>query len=333
MRPLFYPILINGRFGDPALFVGALFERRAIQFDLGDIMALPARNIRRIEHVFVSHAHIDHFIGFDLLLRVLVGRDATVKLYGPTGFIDRVGHKLQAYQWNLVDRFLCDLVFVVTEIDAAGSAATTQFRLKNAFAAEPLGARQLSEGVIHSEPMFRVTTAILEHRTPCLAFALEEAAHVNIWKNRLAERRFPVGPWLRELKRAVIESRPDDHRIEVPQAEGAATRPMPLGALRDFLSVTRGQKIGYVTDAADTPPNRKAIIDLVRGADLLYIEAAFAEADAPLAAERAHLTTRAAGEIACEAGVRRVEPFHFSPRYEGEEERMVAEVMAALAAQ
>lgn len=329
MRPLFYPILINGRFGDPALFVGALFERRAIQFDLGDITALPARNIRRIEHVFVSHAHIDHFIGFDFLLRVLVGREATVKLYGPAGFIDRVGHKLQAYQWNLVDRFLCDLVFTVTEVDATNSAATTQFRLKNAFAAEPLGARQLSEGVIQSEPIFRVTMAILEHRTPCLAFALEEAAHVNIWKNRLAERGYPVGPWLRELKRAVIEGRSGDHRIDVPEAAGAETRPMPLGALSDFLSVTRGQKIGYVTDAADTPGNRKAIIDLVRGADLLYIEAPFAETDAALAAERAHLTTRTAGEIARAAGVRRVEPFHFSPRYEGEEERMVTEVMAA----
>jgi ribonuclease Z len=105
---------------------------------------------------------------------------------------------------------------------------------------------------------------------------------------------------------------------------------MRLAALRDLLSVTRGQKIGYVTYAADTPGNRRTIIDLVRGADLLYIEAAFAEADAALAAERAHLTTRAAGEIAREAGVRRVEPFHFSPRYEGEEQRMVAEVMAAL---
>ena len=104
---------------------------------------------------------------------------------------------------------------------------------------------------------------------------------------------------------------------------------MPLDELRDVLTVTQGQKIGYVTDAADTPANRKAIIDLVQSADLLYIEAAFAEADAALAAERAHLTTRAAGEIAREAGVRRVEPFHFSPRYEGEEERMVAEVMAA----
>jgi ribonuclease Z len=329
MRPLFHPILINGRFGDPALFVGAMFEKRAIQFDLGDIAALPARSMLRIEHVFVSHAHIDHFIGFDLLLRLLVGREATVKLYGPAGFIDRVGHKLQAYQWNLVNRFVCDLVFVVTEIDAAGLAAATQFRLKNAFAAEPLGTRHLSEGVLHSEPMFRVTTAILEHRTPCLAFALEEAAHVNIWKNRLFERGLPVGAWLRELKRAVVENRPGDHLIEVPQREEAPDRMMPLGKLRDVLTVTQGQKIGYVTDAADTPANRKAIIDLVQGADLLYIEAAFAEADAALAEERAHLTTRAAGEIAREAGVRRVEPFHFSPRYEGEEERMVAEVMTA----
>jgi ribonuclease Z len=329
MRPLFYPILINGRFGDPALYIGAMFERRAIQFDLGDITALPARRILRIEHVFVSHAHIDHFVGFDLLLRMLVGREATVNLYGPTGFIDRVGHKLQAYQWNLVDRFLCDLVFVVTEIEAASSAAATQFRLKTAFAAEPLGARQLSEGVIHSEPMFRVTTAILEHRTPCLAFALEEASHINIWKNRLFERGLPVGAWLRGLKRAVVENQPDDHLIEVPQTKEAPGRMIPLGELREVLTLTQGQKIGYVTDAADTPANRKAIIDLVLGADLLYIEAAFAEADAVLAAERAHLTTRAAGEIARAASVRRVEPFHFSPRYEGEEERMVAEVMAA----
>ena len=29
------------------------------------------------------------------------------------------------------------------------------------------------------------------------------------------------------------------------------------------------------------------------------------------------------------ANVRRVEPFHFSPRYAGEEQRMLAEVMAA----
>jgi Metal-dependent hydrolases of the beta-lactamase superfamily III len=94
-------------------------------------------------------------------------------------------------------------------------------------------------------------------------------------------------------------------------------------------TVTAGQKIAYVTDVADTPANRAAIVALVQNADILFIEAAFAGADAALARERAHLTTTAAGEIAREANVRRVEPFHFSPRYAGEQERMLAEVMTA----
>ena len=58
-------------------------------------------------------------------------------------------------------------------------------------------------------------------------------------------------------------------------------------------------------------------------------KAAFAEADAALATERAHLTTVAAGRIAREAGVRRIEPFHFSPRYAGEEGRLLNEVVDA----
>jgi ribonuclease Z len=97
------------------------------------------------------------------------------------------------------------------------------------------------------------------------------------------------------------------------------------------VTVAPGQKIGYVTDVADTPANRAAIVELVAGADILFIEAAFAAADAELAAERAHLTTAAAGRIARAAAVRRVEPFHFSPRYAGQEEQMLAEVAAAFA--
>ena len=96
-----------------------------------------------------------------------------------------------------------------------------------------------------------------------------------------------------------------------------------------MVSVTPGQKIAYVTDVADTAANRAAIIELIQGADLLYIEATFAQGDAALAAERKHLTTAAAGSIAQVARVRRVEPFHFSPRYEGDEARMLDEVMSA----
>ena len=40
-----------------------------------------------------------------------------------------------------------------------------------------------------------------------------------------------------------------------------------------------------------------AIVAIVRGADILFIEAAFADADAALAAERAHLTTHKVGRL------------------------------------
>jgi ribonuclease Z len=329
MRPLLHPSLVNGRYGDPALYVEMLFEKRALLFDLGDITFLPPRKIHRLDHVFVSHAHIDHFVGFDILLRVLVGREKTVHLFGPSGFIDRVAHKLQAYQWNLADRFQYDLCFAVAEVDKAGIVQAARFRLKNAFAAEQLEVKARPEGVIHGEPTFIVSAVVLEHGTPCLAFALQERAHVNIWKSRLADLQLPVGPWLRELKRAVAQGLPDDHKIKIPRADRFPEGTMPLGELRSVVTITPGQKIGYVTDAADTPSNRQAIIDLVYGADLLYIEAAFAQADAALAAERGHLTTTGAGEIARAAEVRRVEPFHFSPRYEGREATMIAEVMTA----
>ena len=80
MRPLLHPTLVNGRTGDPALYIETLFETPTILFDLGDISPLPPRKIQRLGHVFVSHAHIDHFIGFDRLLRVLVGRTPELEI-------------------------------------------------------------------------------------------------------------------------------------------------------------------------------------------------------------------------------------------------------------
>jgi ribonuclease Z len=327
MRPLLHPTLVNGRFGDPALYIETLFEKHAILFDLGDISALSPRDVLRVEQVFVSHAHVDHFIGFDRLLRLAVGREKEIELYGPAGLIDQVGHKLHGYQWNLAPSYTCDLVFVVTEIDTALATHTARFRLKRAFAREDMSRGHLADAIVRDEATFRISTAVLDHRIPCLAFAIEEAQHVNVWKNRLAERGLNVGPWLRDLKRAVIAGRPDDFPIVLAGSGTTA----PLAALRDLVTVTPGQKIAYATDIADTPANRAAIAALARDADLLFIEAAFAAADAALAAERAHLTTAAAGAIARAAGVRRVEPFHFSARYAGEDERMMAEVMEAFA--
>ena len=74
MASSFRAFLVNDLFGDPALYVSLPWERRALLFDLGDITALSAGRLLKITDVFVSHAHVDHFVGFDHLLRVLLGR-------------------------------------------------------------------------------------------------------------------------------------------------------------------------------------------------------------------------------------------------------------------
>lgn len=115
------------------------------------------------------------------------------------------------------------------------------------------------------------------------------------------------------------------------QAWRTAAVKMQLGALRNVYRVAPGRKIGHVTDIADTADNRRGVIQLIGGADILFIEAPFAGADRALAAERAHLTAVAAGEIARAAKVRHVEPFHFSARYAGQEQGVAAEVAEAFA--
>src|SRR3546814_14078271 len=93
-----------------------LHRPEALLFDLGDLAPLSARDLLRVRHVFVSHMHMDHFIGFDQLLRVNIGRDKQISMVGPAGFAAAVGHKLQAYSWDLVDRYATDLIIDAFEV-------------------------------------------------------------------------------------------------------------------------------------------------------------------------------------------------------------------------
>lgn len=324
MTPMLRPRLVNGRFGDPALLVEIAHERDTVLFDLGDCSLLSGRDLLRIGHIFVSHMHMDHFIGFDALVRANVGRGKRIVVVGPDGMIEAVGHRLAAYTWDLAPRYQADLVFEVRELHAPSQLRCARFSLRSAFAAEPLGRDDAPDGLVTRTPSFSVSARILEHHGPCLGFAIAEPLHVNVWRNRIEERGLPIGPWLKAFKDAVRDDAPGEALITLPGGNAA-----PLASLRALVSVEQGQKLGYVTDVRDTSANRDAIVQLCCDADTLFIEASFAAADGELALHRGHLTTAAAGAIARSARARRVEPFHFSPRYSGLGEEMRREVETA----
>ena len=73
MKSAFVPKLVNHPFGDPGLYVAFRYQGRAMQFDLGRIDRQPGPALLRVTHVFVSHTHMDHFIGFDSIVRVCLG--------------------------------------------------------------------------------------------------------------------------------------------------------------------------------------------------------------------------------------------------------------------
>lgn len=325
----FRPFLVNDLFGDPALYVRLPWERRALLFDLGDLGALSAGRLLRISDVFVSHAHVDHFVGFDHLLRVLLGRPKGLRLYGPPGFIDRVEGKLRGYSWNLVDGYSLSIEVREVHPDRVRCA---RFSCPTGFGREDAPDAAACDGLVLSEPEFRIRCAQVDHRIPCLAFALEESVHLNVDKARLDDLGLPVGPWLMDAKRAIRAGMPDSTPIRAAWSadEHRHERSVPLGVLRrEVVRASPGQKLVYVTDVIDSEANRERILALARGADVFYCEAGYPERDTERARARYHLTTVQAGRLAAAAGARHFAVFHLSPKYRDCAGDLVAEAMAA----
>ncbi len=327
MADRFAPRLINGVFEDPVLFIGFHYERRALLFDLGRIDRLSVREILKLSDVFVSHTHIDHFVGFDHLLRCSLNREDELRLFGPKGFIDNVRGKLAGYTWNLIREY--PLALTVCEIDGS-ILRKAKFQAAHDFAIEGERITPFS-GTLLEEPGFRVRAAILDHKIPCLSFSLEESNRFNVRPDVLEAMALNSGPWLDELKRMLREGHPPEARLEIPMS-GGGKKEMSLQEWRDLLIVeSKGQKIVYVVDTQYNASNAERILSLAQNADLFYCEASFSQSDEDLAKERFHLTAAQAGRLARRARVTHLIPFHFSLRYQSEPDRLKEEALKAFA--
>ena len=333
MRPSFAPRLINkSPFDDPGVLITFAFQKRAILFDLGDVRALSSRDLLKVSHVFVTHAHMDHFLGFDHLVRILLGRDKDLHVYGPAGFIQKVAARLSGYTWNLVENYENRFCITATEVRESSLRSQT-FLCQDGFAAREPVEESGFDGVLLDEPGFRVRARILDHKVPCLGLALEEKFHVNVMADKLEAMGLSTGPWLSRLKEALYAGDAPDTELSVPLPDGGR-RLFTLGDLAARITIkTLGQKIAYITDAAYHGENEARILDLAKDADVLFIEAAFSHEDRLTAAEKSHLTALQAGALARAAGARQIVLLHFSPRYTDREQLLIQEAQRAFTAQ
>jgi ribonuclease Z len=337
MRTTLDTRLVDPSGNESGLVVDVRDERRALLFDLGEIDRLAPRLLLRVSHAFVSHTHMDHFAGFDHLLALGLGRVRRLVLWGGPGFVDQLEHKLRAYTWNVVHRYEVPL-----RIEAHAFAGDAAPRVHASFDSvrrferddDALPDAADRSDLLLDNPLFRVRACVVDHEMPVLAFAIEEKAQLRVAADRIAAMGLATGAWLGALKRAVLAGAADDAEIDLAwrDRDGEHSQRRRVGELRPLvLDTVAGRRIGYVTDLRFSEANIEQLGRVLDGVDLLYIESVFLDADREQAQRKNHLTARQAGEIARRLRAKRVVPFHFSPRYRGREESLVAEVQAAWA--
>jgi ribonuclease Z len=84
-----------------------------------------------------------------------------------------------------------------------------------------------------------------------------------------------------------------------------------------------------VVDTVFNDRNRKKIVELVDSADIFFCESPFLADEEERGQARFHLTSRQAGTLAREAGVKQLQTFHFSSRHKDCREQFYNEAQEA----
>ncbi len=327
MKETFHLTLVGSPFDDPFVFVRILRENRALLFDLGDIRGIEPKNMLKISDIFVTHTHIDHFIGFDTILRIALRREDPLRIYGPAGIINCIEGKLRGYTWNLIRDY--PLKIKAYEVNN-GHIYHADFYAENSFIREDTPSQEFN-GVLLKDPLLTVKGVVLSHQIPVLAFSLKEDFHININKETLTELQLPVGPWLSDFKMAVRRHYDHSQRMICHDALSETFEVnnsfYQLGELAKIAIITEGRQISYVMDISPSQENMDKLIPFIKHSDQLFCEAYFLEKDRERSIDRHHLTAADAGRIAREAEVGNLTITHFSPKYRNCPEDIYYEAM------
>jgi ribonuclease Z len=200
---------------------------------------------------------------------------------------------------GVLQRLALDQVTATIEVAYPASGAEIFHHIRNiSLFHDTLSVRERrvpeTGAVLADGPAFRLEARPLVHRVPAVGYRLTEPDGRRMLPAELVARGI---------------SGPDVGRL---QREGSLERNGTRVDLAEVSKPRRGQKFAFIMDTALCD----AAFELADDADLLVCESTFADADAALAEQYAHLTAGQAGKIAAAAGARRLVLTHFSQRYD-----------------
>lgn len=279
--------------------------------DCGIASCLSVADCQDTTVLFITHTHIDHFIGFDNLIRHQIGTKKRYIICGFQGIAAQVQHKLRGYTWNLIQKG--DVVYEIREI-----VSDTQIMVYE-LDAPTWDLKQLHKNKdlpLYENEVFRIDYCLLDHHLTSVAYLFTEKDKVSI---DLSETEFKGGKWVQQLKLAFEEEAPEKP-IEIADASYFAKD------LFHLLHIKKGFRLGIILDHAATFSNHDKIATLFSGADLVLIEAYYKDEDALFAEKNAHSYASKSAEIMKRCAVKQAIPVHFSRKYNESE---IVELIAA----
>ncbi|MCX6118903.1 MAG: hypothetical protein NT027_15305 [Proteobacteria bacterium] len=310
--------LVNGIAGDPSVCVNLPQLGESILFDTGELNSLSNKDILKIQTVCISHTHVDHFIGFDRIIRVHIPHFRKITVIGPSGIAAQVRSKILAYTWNLLEPGQINYrIFEVHD-----DLHVSEYELSNDLGfclskvndfAPPTGASGVKIPLNHLR--FEIFATILDHGTSVCGFALKMPDSQTVSTLKLEELGLIPGPWIGDLQKKFSNN---ELIGPIKISDQAVWNGDDLA--KQILIPKIGKKIIYLTDIAFSKANLEKISRSFQSCDVLICETNYRHEHEDRALQKKHLTTRHAAIIATLLKAKKLQIFHVSNIYGNEPE-------------
>ena len=320
------PVFFSGLFDDPVLCVHVRPTGRSMLFDCGQIHHLAKRILKSVDAVFISHAHMDHFMGIDTLIRNVHVSPQTVTIVGPPGIAAKTCHKFAAYDWNLTE--MCWASFRVQELHPE-RVVSHVLPGPEGFPCRYEGEKVHSETGIFQNEYLTVQAGQCDHKIPSLIFRIDERPAFGIDETKLERNGLVKGEWLRVLKRKLLRE-DDGQPLPVLRRTGDGVREERVADYRALYAAIRRDftcaSIGYMTDIGFSEENVERVVALLKGVTLLVCECAFLADHRDKARLSHHLCTSDLNRLVDIVRPHFVLPMHLSKTHAGHSNRLYDEL-------